>query len=417
MTHNIFWFRNNLRLEDNHALNECIKKSQMISFIYIINPHLRTIKNKLTSKDIFIIQGLLNLRTNLNNKGHRLHIFYGEPKEVFNQISELNSFDEIYCEEILAPYEKSEVNLIDKKTNCIWDSTLIEPNDLPCDPIKIPDTFTIFRNMVEKNLVVAEPVYLPGIPEPVSIKGLNEFDLPDVSESKFIGSVDFLNNYSICEFGAKSFVDDYFKDNKASNYKITRNELSGKDFSTKFSVWLSQGFISARQLYKKLKNYESTKGANESTYWIFFELLWRDYFRFLHIKYGENLYFKYGLMNSEINIIDEEMTLEKLEGGKTDSSFMNAAIRELIHSGFLSNRMRQILASYIIFDLKTDWRVGTDFYQKYLIDFDIYSNQGNWLYIAGYGTDPRGGRRFNVIKQKNTYDITNEYEMRWNDNT
>ena len=64
-------------------------------------------------------------------------------------------------------------------------------------------------------------------------------------------------------------MDDYFKDNKASNYKITRNELSGKDFSTKFSVWLSQGFISARQLYKKLKNYESTKGANESTYWIF----------------------------------------------------------------------------------------------------------------------------------------------------
>jgi len=79
--------------------------------------------------------------------------------------------------------------------------------------------------------------------------------------------------------------------------------------------------------------------------------------------------------------------------------------------------MRQILASYIIFDLYTDWRVGADFYQKYLIDFDIYSNQGNWLYIAGYGTDPRGGRRFNVIKQKNTYDITNEYEMRWNENT
>jgi deoxyribodipyrimidine photo-lyase len=111
------------------------------------------------------------------------------------------------------------------------------------------------------------------------------------------------------------------------------------------------------------------------------------------------------------------MTLEKLECGKTQSSFMNAAIRELMQSGFLSNRMRQILASYIIFDLYTDWRVGADFYQKYLIDFDIYSNQGNWLYIAGYGTDPRGGRRFNVIKQKNTYDLTNEYEMRWNENT
>ena len=318
---------------------------------------------------------------------------------------------------IIAPYEKREVSLVDKKINCIWDSSLIDLNDLPCAPTKIPDTFTTFRNMVEKNLVVAEPLCLRAIPESISIIGLDEFELPSVSESKFIGSVDFLNNYSICEYGAQSFVDDYFIDNKASNYKITRNELSGRDFSTKFSVWLSQGFISARQLYKKLKRYESTRGANDSTYWIFFELLWRDYFRFLHFKYGENLYFKYGLKNSKINRIDHEMTLEKLECGKTQSSFMNAAIRELMQSGFLSNRMRQILASYIIFDLYTDWRVGADFYQKYLIDFDIYSNQGNWLYIAGYGTDPRGGRRFNVIKQKNTYDITNEYEMRWNENT
>ena len=417
MTHNIFWFRNNLRLEDNYALNECIKKSQKISFIYIINPNLRTIKNDLTSKDKFIIQGLVNLKTNLNKRGHRLHIFQGEPRQVFNQISELNSFDEIYCEMIIAPYEKREVSLVDKKINCIWDSSLIDLDDLPCAPTKIPDTFTTFRNMVEKNLVVAEPLCLPAIPESISIIGLDEFELPSVSESKFIGSVDFLNNYSICEYGAQSFVDDYFKDNKASNYKITRNELSGRDFSTKFSVWLSQGFISARQLYKKLKRYESTRGANDSTYWIFFELLWRDYFRFLHFKYGENLYFKYGLKNSKINRIDHEMTLEKLECGKTHSSFMNAAIRELMQSGFLSNRMRQILASYIIFDLYTDWRVGADFYQKYLIDFDIYSNQGNWLYIAGYGTDPRGGRRFNVIKQKNTYDLTNEYEMRWNENT
>ena len=108
MTHNIFWFRNNLRLEDNYALNECIKNSQKISFIYIINPNLRTIKNDLTSKDKFIIQGLLNLKINLKKRGHRLHIFYGNPKQIFNQISELNSFDEIYCEMIIAPYEKNQ---------------------------------------------------------------------------------------------------------------------------------------------------------------------------------------------------------------------------------------------------------------------------------------------------------------------
>ena len=181
-------------------------------------------------------------------------------------------------------------------------------------------------------------------------------------------------------------------------------------------MWLAHGLISARQIFIFLKKYEETHGANESTYWILFELLWRDYFRFLHFKYDKKLYFPYGLKNKEINETSQDK-ISNLEEANTESSFINAGIKELKNSGFLSNRMRQILASFVIFEMKIDWRIGADFFQKYLIDFDIYSNQGNWIYIAGYGTDPRGGRRFNIEKQKNTYDIDNQYEMCWNENT
>jgi deoxyribodipyrimidine photo-lyase len=253
------------------------------------------------------------------------------------------------------------------------------------------------------------------LPKPTDLLNVKSFQLPNYKNA-YRGSVDFLNHYTICENGAQSYAMDYFSDKKALEYKQTRNELMGNDFSTKFSVWLAHGLISARQIFTSLKNYEENNGANESTYWILFELLWRDYFRLLHFKYDRKLYFPFGLKNKEINETSQD-NISNLEEANTESSFINAGIRELQNSGFLSNRMRQILASFIIFEMKIDWRIGADFFQKYLIDFDIYSNQGNWIYIAGYGTDPRGGRRFNVEKQKNTYDIDNQYEMCWNEDT
>ena len=162
--------------------------------------------------------------------------------------------------------------------------------------------------------------------------------------------MDLLNHYTICEYGAKKYLKEYFSDKKALIYKQTRNDLMGKEFSTKFSVWLAHGLISARQIYTFLKNYEETHGANESTYWIFFELLWRDYFRFLHYKYDKKLYYPFGLKNREINLSVRDNE-EKLEDADTESSFINAGIIELKKSGFLSNRMRQILASFIIFEM------------------------------------------------------------------
>ena len=88
-------------------------------------------------------------------------------------------------------------------------------------------------------------------------------------------------------------------------------------------------------------------------------------------------------------------------------------MRELFLTGYLSNRMRQIVASYLIYDLECDWRKGAQWFESQLIDYDVYSNQGNWLYIAGHGTDPRGGRAFNVSKQAQEYDADGEYRRRW----
>ena len=88
-------------------------------------------------------------------------------------------------------------------------------------------------------------------------------------------------------------------------------------------------------------------------------------------------------------------------------------MRELAASGYLSNRLRQLVASYLIHDLGGDYRAGAAWFEAQLLDYDVYSNQGNWLYIAGRGTDPRGGRRFNPEKQTREHDPDGEYRHMW----
>jgi deoxyribodipyrimidine photo-lyase len=413
--HNIYWFRNNFRINDNHSLAKCIEESSHISFVVILNPKIQSINKSKSAKNKFFTDCVSNLDKKLKKMGHHLHIFFGVPHIIFEHLFSQNKINEIYCEEYASPYETNEINEINSyKVNTLWESSLISIDQLPFGVDNLPNSFTKFRKEVEKIDFKIEIIENEILSKPARLINSIE-DKDQVKEINFrhCGSIDFLNNYSICEDGAQQFIKDYFSSDKASYYKETRNELSGINFSTKFSIWLGQGLISARQIYKALKEYELINGENESTYWIYFELLWRDFFRFLHLRYGKRLYFKFGLKDKlDINIEN----IENIENGETPSKFINSAIRELKQSGFLSNRMRQILASYIIYDMRVDWRWGANFYQTYLVDFDIYSNQGNWIYIAGYGTDPRGGRRFNVEKQKNMYDLDNQYELRWNEN-
>ncbi|MBU3723785.1 MAG: DASH family cryptochrome, partial [Limnohabitans sp.] len=163
-----------------------------------------------------------------------------------------------------------------------------------------------------------------------------------------------------------------------------------------------------------VKAYEAMHGANDSTYWIGFELLWRDHFRWLHLKHGHQLYRRQGLSTQpQVRKAHSSENFEAWCTAKTGHPFIDAGMRELTTTSYLSNRMRQNLASYLIHDLGCDWRAGAAWFETHLIDFDVYSNQGNWLYLSGCGTDPRGGRRFNPDKQAKDYDPDGSYRALW----
>jgi deoxyribodipyrimidine photo-lyase len=195
-------------------------------------------------------------------------------------------------------------------------------------------------------------------------------------------------------------------------YKETRNGLLRADDSSKLSPWLARGCVSPRRVVDTVRDYEAARGANASTYWLVFELLWRDYFAFLGLREGPRLFAKRGIGRRERPFSADRARFDAWRLGRTGVPFVDAFMRELRATGFMSNRGRQNVASFLAKTLGVDWRWGAAWFEACLVDYDPASNWGNWQYNAGVGTDPRD-RTFNVVKQAFDYDVNADFVRRW----
>lgn len=286
--------------------------------------------------------------------------------------------------------------------------SLLHPKDLPFAMYQLPKVFTAFRKKVEQKLVVRAPLAPPEkwhaaippqpLPAPTALK--LHFEAPDTRTAfPFEGG----------ERAGLARLENYFWDTSlVDSYKSTRNGLIGADYSTKFSTYLAHGGLSARKIYHELKAYETSNGSNEGTYWVFFELLWRDFFYFQAMAQG-GAFFKFPenhqpKLNNSFNF---------WTGAKTRDPFVDAAMRELAATGYTSNRMRQNIASFLIHNLKGNWIAGAQYFESLLIDYDCASNYGNWTYLAGSGNDPRDNRVFNTKRQADMYDPDGSYQAFW----
>jgi len=422
---NIYWFRSDLRLEDNPSLNKALNNSDHILFVHI-DDNLNDancawqFKRRGLHRKIFMQQGLEELQVNLKAYGHILNTFVGDTKLIFEELINRHKINSIYCESISAFEEQEKERSIKELGVTLYSyfqSSLYMTHQLPFEIKELPDVFTQFRRSIEiKNIIPEDPKVLSlKIKDTHPIKCSKNYSIPRFNDYYYQGSFPISDErFKGGEHNGELYIERYFKSEYPSSYKFTRNNLMGIECSTKFSPWLSLGFISPKQIYKALKKYEQKNGENESTYWIYLELLWRDYFRFLFMKYGEKFFYKRGLGLSNHTFQHNGKKFNAWKNGKTKSSFINAGMNELNQTGFISNRMRQIVASYLVNDLDCDWRAGAAWFEYQLIDYDVYSNYGNWSYISGFGNDPRGGRYFNIEKQKNIYDPNGSYEKRWN---
>ena len=203
-----------------------------------------------------------------------------------------------------------------------------------------------------------------------------------------------------------------FETRQVLQYKFTRNALFGADTSTKFSPWLALGCLSPRMIYAEIKRFEEEIESNESTYWVIFELLWRDFFRFSAIRHGRKIFLKGGIrQNPPPSHINPDL-FHAWATGQTGIPFIDANMRELLKTGFMSNRGRQNVASFLSQNLNIDWRLGAAWFESLLLDYDVYSNWGNWAYNSTVGHDARN-RYFNILKQAGDYDPAGEYVRLW----
>ena len=189
--------------------------------------------------------------------------------------------------------------------------------------------------------------------------------------------------------------------------------MIGANYSSKLSPWLANGSLSPRRLYNEIRRYEEERLRNESTYWLIFELLWRDYFHYLSRTVGPRIFLPGGPQNLSKRWSQNRDVFNSWSGGRTGDDFVDANMREISATGFMSNRGRQNVASFLVRDMNIDWRLGAEFFESCLIDYDPASNYGNWTYTAGVGTDPRRDRYFNTKVQANRYDPEGEYRAHW----
>jgi deoxyribodipyrimidine photo-lyase len=265
-----------------------------------------------------------------------------------------------------------------------WDWTLFDSMDMAT----LPRSFTPFRRRVE-----AKPhPWMPLLPR-----------MTPPPHSKSRG-----------ETAAKAHLHAYIWESQAiCHYKETRNQLMGRHFSSHLSAYLAHGCLSARQVYSEIQHFEASVTQTSGTYWLVFELLWREFFQWQYKKYADQ-WFTYGGIQAQPTAVPEvnDHHRQAWVMGHTADRLVNAAMNELRQTGWLSNRARQNAASYLIHDLNQDWRFGAAVFGHYLMDHDVANNGGNWMYIAGVGNSAHK-RVFNVANQAERYDPTGAYRDRW----
>ncbi|KTG08572.1 cryptochrome DASH [Haloprofundus marisrubri] len=432
----LVWFRRDLRVHDNEALSKAATADSLLS-VYCVDPReygpreyggADSFRFEKTGphRTRFRLDSLSDLRESLRERGSDLLVRRGRPETVLPDLAETLGVDTVYFHTWPTPEEmtveaavKSALRAADVDLRRFWGHSLYHVNDLPTSYREIPDTYTPFRKSVESDASVRPtfetPSSLPPLPDAVSESEAGT--LPTPSELGVDGPPDderAVLDFEGGETAGLQRLDEYVWERDClREYKETRNGMVGADYSSKFSAWLNEGCLSPRRVHEEVKRYEDERISNDSTYWLLFELLWRDFFQFQLAKHGGQFFTREGIRErDDIEWRDDETQFERWAEGETGIPFVDANMRELNRSGYMSNRGRQNAASFLVNNLRLDWRRGAAYFETQLVDYDPCSNYGNWAYIAGVGNDSRD-RYFNIVKQAKQYDGDAEYIKRW----
>lgn len=396
----LFWHRRDLRIDDNKGLFEALKQNEIVHPIFIFD---KSILDKLPNNDqriLFIYQEIESLKKSYQNLGSELWVYYGEPSEIIPKIAEELNCSSVYFNNDYEPYalqrdQEIQLSLNNIKIEFIGnkDHVIFEKNEVLKDDGKPYTIFTPYSRKWKANL--------------------KEEDLREYSIEKYSGNLVQKQQekalITLEEMGFESkvlheFPDRIAKNEILKNYHLSRNFPAVKGTS-KLSLHLRFGTISIRNL---------ALIAREQNETYLNELIWRDFYQMIIFHFPKSAENSFKAQYDKIIWEKNEVHFDAWCTGKTGYPIVDAGMRELNATGFMHNRVRMVVASFLTKHLLLDWRLGAAYFAEKLLDFELASNTGGWQWAAGCGCDAAPYFRvFNPQAQQEKFDKSFEYIKKW----
>jgi len=426
----IVWYRKDLRLHDNEALIEAVEQGHEVIPVFVFDKDIFLgdtfygFQKMGRHRAKFLLESVAQLRQSFLDKGIDLVVRFGQSAEEVFELAKTVDADYVYANMERTHDEVIIQNALEKK---LWSlgkellffrgKMLYYTQDLPFPIAHAPDTFKTFRKEVERLVKIRPP-----FDTPTSFQAWTAtVDAGELPTLKDFGYVDFAPDerapfiYTGGEAAALRRIKSYFgQETPLKKYKDSKKELAGRDNTSKLSPWLANGCLSPKYLYQQLEQYEQDFKANKSTKEFFQELLYRDYYRLMGKKYGDCMFEEGGIQGHETQKLEEdEVKFHQWINGQTEAPLINACMQQLKYTGYLSQKGRSLVASYLINDMGIHWRMGAAYFQHILIDYDICTNWINWNMVGGVGPDPKDDRSINIENQLDRLDPNRQYVNRW----
>jgi len=395
----LFWFRRDLRLEDNHGLYRALKEEENVQPIFIFDT---TILDKLEDKDdrrvSFIHAQITRLEEELRKFDAHLWVYYGKPIEIFQEIIKTKNIGALYANRDYEPYAR-------ERDKAVYE--LVQENGIPFRAFK--DHVILEKEELMKDNGEPYVVYSPYMrrwKEVVTDHDLASY--PTLEHAKNFYTDSTAQMLTLKEMGFDQHVKDWNDPavdlDVVKNYHNTR-DTPAKEGTTRISQHLRFGTISIREMARI--------GKEHNPKW-YNELIWREFYQSIlwHFPRVVNESFR-----PEYDCIEWRNNEEEFQAwceGRTGYPIVDAGMRELNETGFMHNRVRMVVASFLTKHLLIDWRWGEAYFARKLIDFELASNNGGWQWAAGSGVDAAPYFRvFNPSLQTDKFDKNRAYIRKW----
>src|SRR5690554_511918 len=394
-----FWHRRDLRTNDNAGLFAALRKEINVQPVFIFDSNILEELNPNDQRVLFIHQQIQELKKTYNELGSDIWVFYGTPEAIFKELLKKHRAKAVYANRDYEPYAKTRDLLIEN---------LLKQQEIPFRTLK--DHVIFERNEVVKGDGRPYRVFTPYMRQRKSI--LTPFYLKAYPTEKYFSSLNKSVSptvlISLKEMGFENKQTQDFPSIKASNtiiknYHNTRDIPSIKG-TTRMSLHLRFGTLSIRELCKQDQSNEK----------YFNELIWRDFYQMILDYFPDSADQSFKPQYDNIPWENNEQYFQAWREGKTGYPIVDAGMRELNATGFMHNRVRMIVASFLTKHLMIDWRFGEAYFAEKLLDYEMASNAGGWQWAASSGVDAQPYFRiFNPTSQQEKFDPDFKYIKKW----